>query len=160
MSQVSIGHIEAAITKVDQMDENALERLSEAQTTAQPVLLGYIMSAVEEYDNEELASLLIYYFTVVLESYTQAGLHPHEITDDLIDEFEDPYFQVLDAYFENEDEALLEEFSDQPDLVKFLAMEIGMEDADGTSLDDETATQLFIVMLAMISLLSRSLDKK
>jgi hypothetical protein len=160
MSQVSIGHIEAAITKVDQMDENALERLSEAQTTAQPVLLGYIMSAVEEYDNEELASLLIYYFTVVLEAYSQAGLHPSEITDDLIDEFEDPYFQVLDAYFENEDEALLEEFSDQPDLVKFLAMEIGMEDADGTSLDDETATQLFIVMLAMISLLSRSLDKK
>jgi hypothetical protein len=35
-------------------------------------------------------------------------------------------------------------------------MEISMEDADGTSLDDETGTQLFIVILAMISLLSRS----
>ena len=159
MAQVSIGHIEAAITKVEQLDENALERLSEAQTTAQPTLLGYIMSAVEEYDNEELASLLIYYFTVVLESFSQAGLHPGEITDDMIDEFEEPYFQVLDEYFEKEDDQLLEDFSDQPDLVKFLAMEIGMEDADGTSLDDETATQLFIVMLAMISLLSRSLDK-
>ena len=57
-----------------------------------------------------------------------------------------------------EDESILEEFSDQPDLVKFMAMEIGMEDADGVTLDDETATQLFIVILAMISLLSRSLD--
>jgi hypothetical protein len=34
-----------------------------------------------------------------------------------------------------------------------------MEDEDGTTLDDETATQLFIVTLAMISLLSRALDK-
>ena len=158
MSQVTIGHIEAAITKVDGLDENALERLSEAQTTAQPVLLGYIMSAVEEYENEELASLLIYYFTVVLEAFSQAGLHPKSVTDEMIDDFEDPYFQVLDEYFEKDDETILEDFSDQPDMVKFLAMEIGMEDADGTSLDDETATQLFIVMLAMISLLSRSLD--
>jgi hypothetical protein len=53
---------------------------------------------------------------------------------------------------------MLEEFSDQPDLVKFLAMEVGMEDEEGITLDDETATQLFIVMLAMISLLSRALD--
>lgn len=160
MSQVTIGHIEAAITKVDGMDENAIERLSDTQTAAQPTLLGYIMSSVEEYNNEELASLLIYYFTVVLESFSQAGLHPGTISDEMIDDFEEPYFQVLDEYFENEDESLLEDFSDQPDLVRFLAMEIGMEDADGTSLDDETATQLFIVMLAMISLLSRSLDQK
>ena len=158
MAQVSIGHIEAAIEKVDSLDDNALDRLSEAQTTTQPVLLGYIMSAAQEYQNEGLESLLIYYFTVVLEAYSQAGLHPKTITDDLIDDFEEPYFPLLDEYFENEDESILEEFSDQPDLVKFMAMEIGMEDAEGVTLDDETATQLFIVILAMISLLSRSLD--
>ena len=158
MAQVSIGHIEAAIEKVDSLDDNALDRLSEAQTTAQPVLLGYIMSAAQEYQNEGLESLLIYYFTVVLEAYSLAGLHPKSVTDEQIDEFEEPYFQLLDEYFENEDEAILEEFSDQPDLVKFMAMEIGMEDAEGVTLDDETATQLFIVILAMISLLSRSLD--
>lgn len=158
MAQVSIGHIEAAIKKVDSLDDNALDRLSETQTTAQPVLLGYIMSAAQEYQNEDLESLLIYYFTVVLEAYAQAGLHPKGVTDELIDSFEEPYFQLLDEYFENEDESILEEFSDQPDLVKFMAMEIGMEDADGTTLNDETATQLFIVILAMISLLSRSLD--
>ncbi|MDR0801031.1 hypothetical protein [Fluviicola sp.] len=158
MAQVSIGHIEAAIQKVDSLDDNALDRLSEAQTTAQPVLLGYIMSAAQEYQNEGLESLLIYYFTVVLESFSQAGLHPKSVTDELIDNFEEPYFQLLDEYFETEDESILEEFSDQPDLVKFMAMEIGTEDAKGVTLDDETATQLFIVILAMISLLSRSLD--
>jgi hypothetical protein len=53
----------------------------------------------------------------------------------------------------------LEEFSGQSDLVKFMSSEIGMEDADGFTLDDETATQLFIVSLAMISLLSRASEK-
>lgn len=158
MSQVTIGHIEAAIQKVDGMDDNALDRLSEAQATAQPILLGYIMSAAQEYQNEGLESLLVYYFTVVLEAFSLAGVHPKTVTDELIDSFEEPYFQLLDEYFEKEDESILEDFSDQPDLVKFMAMEIGMEDADGATLDDETATQLFIVMLAMISLLTRSID--
>jgi hypothetical protein len=158
MSHVSIGHIEAAIQKVDTLDENALDRLSETQTTAQPTLLGYVMSAAQEYQNEDLESLLIYYFTVILESYQLAGLYPKEVTDEHIDAFEEPYFELLDAYFESEDESLLEDFSDQPDLVKFMAMEISMEDADGVTLSDETATQLFIVILAMISLLSRALD--
>lgn len=158
MAQVSIGHVENAIKKVDSLDENALDRLSEAQTTAQPVLLGYVMSAPHEYENPNLENLLIYYYTVILEAFAQAGLHPKTITDEMIDKFEEPYFQVLDEYFEKEDEAILEDFCDQPDLVKFMAMEIGMEDADGVTLDDETATQLFIVVLAMISLLSRSLD--
>ena len=36
-----------------------------------------------------------------------------------------------------------------------MAMEISTSDEDGTSLDDETATQLFIVTLAMISLMNR-----
>jgi len=156
MSQVTIGHIEAAIKKVDTLDENAIQRLSDTQTAAQPTLLGYIMQAVEEYQNEELANLLIYYFTVVLEAFNQAGIHPTTVTDELIDDFEEDYFQLLDEYFESEDESILEDFSDQPDLVRFMAMEISMEDADGTSLDDETGTQLFIVILAMISLLSRS----
>jgi len=158
MSQVTLGHIEEAIKKVDTLDENGLDRLSEEQSTAQPVLLGYVMSASEEYQNEELESLLVYYYTVILEAFDQAGLKPKTVTEAQIDEFEDPYFAVLDQYFESEDEELLEDFSDQADLVRFMALEISIEDEDGSTLDDETATQLFIVTLAMISLLSRALD--
>lgn len=158
MSQVTLGHIEEAIKKVDNLDENALDRLSEAQSTAQPVLLGYVMSASEEYQNEELESLLVYYYTIILEAFNQAGLHPKTVTEEQIDAFEESYFAVLDNYFETEDEELLEDFSDQPDLVRFMALEISIEDEDGTTLDDETATQLFIVTLAMIALLSRALD--
>ena len=157
MSQVTLGHIEAAIKKVDTLDDSAIDQLSETHTSAQPVLLGYVMSASEEYKNEDLESLLVYYFTVILEAFTQAGLTPAAVTESQIDDFEEPYFAVLDTYFENEDDELLEDFSDQADLVRFMALEVSMENEDGSTLDDETATQLFIVTLAMISLLSRSI---
>jgi len=158
MSQVTLGHIEAAIKKVDLMDDNAIDQLTDAHSVAQPVLLGYVMSAAEEYKNEDLESLLVFYFTVIMEAFTQAGLKPGTGTEEQIDDFEEPFFELLDNYFETENEELLEDFSDQADLVRFMALEISMEDEDGTSLDDETATQLFIVTLALISLLSRSLD--
>ena len=76
-----------------------------------------------------------------------------------IDEFEEPYFDMLDAYFENDDEDLLDEFCDQPELTRFMAMEISTEDTDGSSLDDETATQLFIVTVAMIALMNRAVNQ-
>ena len=38
---------------------------------------------------------------------------------------------------------------------QFIMIEISTEDEDGTSLEDETATQLFIVTTAMISLMNR-----
>jgi hypothetical protein len=40
-----------------------------------------------------------------------------------------------------------------------MAMEISTEDEDGTALDDETATQLFIVSLAMITLMNRAIEQ-
>jgi len=36
-------------------------------------------------------------------------------------------------------------------------MEVSTDDEDGTSMDEETATQLFIVTLAMISLLNKAI---
>ena len=36
--------------------------------------------------------------------------------------------------------------------------EVSTEDEDGSSLDEETATQLFIVTLAMISLMNRAIE--
>lgn len=158
MSQVTLGHIEAAIRKLDTMDDNALDRLSETHQTAQPVLLGYVMGAAMEYQNENLESLLYYYATAILEAFAQAGLNPSQITETQIDEFEEPFFSVLNSYFETENVDLLEEFSDQPDLVSFMALEVSQPDSDGMQLDDETATQLFIVCLAMISLLSQALQ--
>lgn len=159
MKHVSFASIEAAIKKVDNLDDDGLEKLSEKYALAQDTLLSYVMSAAIEYQNEKLEGLLIYYYCLISECYAQEGLTLKQITEDDIDAFEEPYFDMLDAYFENDDEEVLEDFCDQPELSQFMAMEISTEDEDGSSLDDETATQLFIVTLAMITLMNRAIEK-
>jgi hypothetical protein len=159
MKHVSFASIEAAIKKVDNLDDDGLEQLSEKYATAQDTLLSYVMSAAIEYQNEKLEGLLIYYYCLISECFSQEGLTLRQITEDDIDTFEEPYFDMLDAYFENDDDEVLEDFCDQPELAQFMAMEISTEDEDGSSLDDETATQLFIVTLAMITLMNRAIEK-
>lgn len=156
MSQVSLKSIEKAIQIVDNLDDDALEALAEKYSTAQPTLLGYIMSAALEYQNEQLEGLLLYYFCLISESFAQESIQTTTVTDEQIEEFEEPYFQMLDAYFDNNEEEILEDFCDQPELARFISIELSEPDDDGTELDDETATQLFIVMIAFTTLLSRS----
>ncbi|MEY3198946.1 MAG: hypothetical protein RJA13_904 [Bacteroidota bacterium] len=158
MKHISLASIEKAIKKVDNLDDDALESLSEIYATAQPTLLGYVMSAAIEYQNDKLEGLLIYYYCLIGECFAQEGVTLKNISEDDIDAFEEPYFDMLDAYFENDDDEILETFCDQPELAQFMAMEISTEDEDGTSLDDETATQLFIVTLAMITLMNRAIE--
>ena len=158
MKHISLASIEKAIKKVDNLDDDALESLSEIYATAQPTLLGHVMSAAIEYQNDKLEGLLIYYYCLIGECFAQEGVSLKNISEDDIDAFEEPYFDMLDAYFENDDDEILETFCDQPELAQFMAMEISTEDEDGTSLDDETATQLFIVTLAMITLMNRAIE--
>ena len=67
---------------------------------------------------------------------------------------------MLEDYFgaEDDDQATerMEEFCDQPELLRFMSVEVSTEDEDGTSMDDETATQLYITCAAMIALLNES----
>jgi hypothetical protein len=159
MKHVSLASIEKAIQKVDNLDDDGLERFSETCALAQETLLGYVMSAAIEYDNKNLEGLLIYYFCLISECFNQEGLRVRSVTDEDIDAFEEPYFEMLDGYFNSDDEEIIDEFCNQPELAQFMAMEISTEDADGTTLDDETATQLFIVTLAMITLMGRAIEE-
>jgi hypothetical protein len=158
MKEVSIKSIEKAIDKIDNLDDEGLGRISETYALAQQTLLGYIMSASVEYQNEQLEGLLIYYYCLISEAFTQEGLKTRGVTEDDIDAFEEPFFEMLDQYFDKEDEDIIHDFTDQPELIRFMMMEITTKDEDGSSLDDDTATQLFIVMAAMISLMSRAIE--
>jgi len=155
MKHVSLASIEKAIQKVDNLDDDALEQLSEQLAKAQETLLGYVMSAAIEYKNEKLEGLLVYYYCLISECFVIEGIELRNVTEEDIDAFEEPYFDMLDTYFEDDDDEVLENFCDQPELAQFMAMEISTSDEDGSTLDDETATQLFIVTLAMISLMNR-----
>lgn len=157
MKHVTVKSIEKAIDKVDNLDEDGLEKLAETYALAQQTLLGYIMSAAEEYENEQLEGLLIYYYCLISEAFAQQGILHEQITEEMIDQFEEPYFEMLDEYFDKEDEDIINDFTDQPDLIQFMMMEISTADEDGTTLDDDTATQLFIVTTAMITLFNRAI---
>lgn len=158
MKHVSLNSIEKAIEKIDKIDDDGLERISETYALAQETLLSYLMSAALEYENEQLEGLIIYYFCLISEAFAQEQIRTVTVTESDINEFEEPFFQLLDEYFDNDDEDLLEEFCDQPNLIQFMSMEISTEDEDGTSLDNETANQLFIVSLAMITLMGRAIE--
>jgi hypothetical protein len=157
MVHVTVESIEKAINKVDNLNDDGLEKLAETYALAQQTLLGYVMSAAIEYQNEQLEGLLIYYYCLISETFTQQGAQLNQITEDDIDAFEEPYFAMLDEYFEKDNEDVINDFTDQPELIRFMMMEITTKDDDGTSLDDDTATQLFIVMTAMITLMTRAI---
>jgi hypothetical protein len=159
MKQISLASIEKAIAKIDNLDEDGLERAAETFALSQPVLLGYAMSAAEEYENDSLQGLLIYYFCLLIEAFQQEEVTLREIKEADVDEFEEPFFDVLDSFFQSDNLEELEEYTDQPHLVQFMMMEISTPDVDGTELDDDTATQLFIVAIAVITLLSNSINQ-
>ena len=60
MKQVSLQAIEKAIGVVDNLTDDQLENITELYASAQEALLGYVMTAPEEYKNEDLEGLLIY----------------------------------------------------------------------------------------------------
>ena len=159
MNTIHITHtsITKAIEIVDNLDDDALDAIAEKFAEQQPVLIGYALSAAQEYENEQLQGLVIYYFCLFSEAFLQQGVKCRQIEEEDLDAFEGPFHEMLDQFFEEDDEAILEDFCDQPDLNQFIAIEISEDDEDGTSLDDDTATQLFIVATALITLLSRAI---
>lgn len=159
MKHITVQAIEKAIKKVDNLDDDGLEKLAETYALAQQVLLGYVLSAAQEYENDQLEGLLIYYYCLISETFAQEEIKLNQISEDDIDAFEEPFFEMLDQYFEQDDDNVIDAFCDQPELIKFMMLEITTKDDDGTELNDETSTQLFIVSLAMITLMTRGIKK-
>jgi len=160
MKHIQIESIEKAIEIVDNASDERLEEVINQYAELQPALLDYVLAAPTEYENDDLEGLILYYFWIIIEAFVQEGVAVNEITDDMIADFQEPFAAVLDAYFESDDEATeqeLEDFCDQPHLTQFMSVEVSTEDEDGTTLDEETATQLFIVCLGMIALLNRAI---
>lgn len=158
MKHISQESIDKAIGVIDNLDDTQLEKVFEKYALAQQTLLAYLMSAPTEYENEKLEGLLVYYFCLINECFHQQDLKTNEISEEHIESHQEPYFEMLDSYFENEDEEIIDSFVDQPNLSKFLAIEVSTEDDDGSSLDDETASQLFIVTLSMVVLLNNAIS--
>ncbi len=153
MSQVSIENIEAAIKKIDGLSEDALDKKIETYTLEQQNLVNYLLQAGLEYENEDLNMFSIYYFAIVYEAFEQGGITLKEITEDDIDNFQDPFVLALDAIYKDEDYSPMQDLIQQHHLSQFMMNEIESVDEDGESLTEETKTQLFIVSSGMIGLM-------
>jgi hypothetical protein len=158
-TQLTVKSIEKAVLKLDGLDEDSLEKLSEVHVLSQETFVGYILSSAIEYKNDELLELLIYYFNIFAEAFVIQDVQLEKITDDHIEEFQEEYVQTLDEYMETEDNDLISSLCNQPNMVSFLLSEIDMEDENGQQLEEDTATYLFIVGIAMIALLNRAIKK-
>jgi hypothetical protein len=156
-TQVTIKSIEQSVLKIDELDEDSLEKLSEAHVLAQETFVGYVLSSAIEYKNDELLELLMYYYNIFAEAIVIQGIQLEKITDDHIEEFQEEYVQTLDEYMETEDNDLISSLCNQPNMVSFLLNEIDMEDENGQKLEEDTATYLFIVGIAMIALMNRAI---
>ncbi|MGM0479325.1 MAG: hypothetical protein ACQERC_08880 [Bacteroidota bacterium] len=155
--QLTVKNIEKAVLKIDDLDADSLEKLSETHVLAQETFVGYVLSSAIEYKNDELLELLMYYFSIFSEAFAQQGIQWETIDDEAIENFQEEYIQTLDEYMETEDNDLIATLCNQPNMVSFLLNEIEAEDEDGDHLEDETATYLFIVGIAMIALMNRSI---
>jgi hypothetical protein len=156
MKSINFTAIDSAISIVDNLTDDQLEALFDKNSKEQPDLLDYILSAAVEYENQDLEGLLVYYYCLLMEAYNQAGVQSRMIEISDIESFEEEFLSVLETYFEEENLELLEEYTGQPDLVHFMLVEISTPDDDGTTIEDETGVQLFISMMALISLLAKS----
>ena len=154
MSQVSIESLEKALTRIDGLSEDALDKKIEELTLNQENQHNYILQAGLEYENDDLNMYSIYYFAVALEAFNEEGLKLKEISEVDIDNFQEPFLLALDAIYEEEDYTPMQDLIEQHHIAQFMMAEIEAVDEDGEELDEETKTQLFIVSSGMIGLLN------
>lgn len=156
MKQISAESISKALDKIDNMDDEALDKLIETFTLSQPQLVDYILQAGVEYENEDLNIYSIYYFAVLMECIIQNGSSIREVTEQDIEDFQEPFLMALDA-INNEDFEPMQDLIQQHHMYSFVITEIEAEDEDGNELEDEMKSQLFIVCAGMIGLMHLAL---
>jgi len=153
MKQIGQSEIEKACEIIDALDDDGIEKICEKHVSKQPYLFDYILSASVEYNNPELEGIIIYYFCLFMEICLSSNEQSKIIKEQEIIDFEEDFLTIIKEYFNSENIELLEEYTDQPELIQFMIIEISTPDDDGTQLDDETAIQLFISSIATIKLL-------
>lgn len=81
----------------------------------------------------------------------------NKIDEAMIDDFQEEYIQTLDEYMETDDEDLIGSLCNQPMMVSFLLHEITGEDETGEVMDEDLASHVFIVGVALIALMNRAI---
>lgn len=157
MGHVTLKNIEKAVDKINNLDADALNKIAETYTLEQTEMLAYVMGAAEDFENDLLADYVIYYFCIISEAFAQSNFKTSCVTSEMIDDFHEPFVEVLEEYAQADDPSILDVLINQPNLTSFIAEDLNGEDENGDVLDAELASQLFIVLLGIIGLFNKSI---
>jgi len=160
MHHITQETIRKAIITIDNSNDEDLEKVFKKFRDKQPNLLKYIEDAHQAYGNEQLEYLLFYYFCLICQCFDHQKLKISCVSEKDINEHHFQYIEMMEEYVEKEDEEIIDSYVDQPELTKFLLIEFSEPDDDGTTLSEDTATQLFRICLSMVALLNRCISKE
>ena len=82
MKHITHESILKAIELIDNLDDNQFVEQLSVKEEQQPILLGYLMSAAEEYKNEMLEGLIMYYFCLIIEAFKNEGVEIGQVTEE------------------------------------------------------------------------------
>ena len=113
MKHITHESILKAIDLIDNLDDNQFSDQLSNKEENQPILLGYLLSAAEEYENEMLEGLILYYFSLIIEAFKNEGVEISQVTEEQIDTFQEPFHEMLDDYFDTDNEFDYEKYKPQ-----------------------------------------------
>jgi hypothetical protein len=160
MRQIFEQKIEDAIDFINEASDATLDKYSERYADSQESLVGYVFQTAIEDNDEELLSYFVYYYTLIMYIYELSFGELNVISDEEIDSFHEEYNEVLESYAGNEDFSELVNFIGQPILMDFLIQDIASEDESGNKLSDEMQNILNTVLIGLVGILSRSVNKE
>ena len=160
MRQILEEKVIEAIEFINSARDDVLDQYSERYADTQESLVGYVFQIATENDDDELLSYFVYYYTLIMYIFEKAFGSLVTVPDEAIDSFHAEYSELLEEYSENEDFSELNDFIGQPVLVDFLIHDISSDDENGNVLPDETQNILNTVLIGLVGILSKSVNKQ
>jgi hypothetical protein len=103
MHQITEDIIEKSLSFINNANDEELNQKSEQYADKHESLVAYVFQTATEDNDEELLGYLVYYYTLILNIFENAGLSIPEISDDHIDEFHNEYLELIDDFNEEKE---------------------------------------------------------
>jgi len=157
MQQITIESIEQAIKIVDDFSDEEYLSTLQLLSDAQPNLTDFVSDSPNYYNNDDLDSYILYYILVIYKSFQIQNISCDIVTEERIVEQSENINKLLDSFFSTENIEILEEYIGQSNLIHFMLSELSTPDDDGTEIDLDTASQLFVTIIYFIFHLSSAI---
>lgn len=154
--QLSYEKIEEAANYVDGLSEEEMSTFAENYMEQQIELMGYLIASAEEFNDEDLGWTTTYLFTVAYKAFELSGVRINKISEAEINDFLEPFQELLIEYNRTENDELLYEYLGQQELIEFMAAEIDAM-IESEDISEDTGDALYMVTLSMIGLLNKAI---